>query len=57
MPAEWFMKRHTLTNPGKQHLYRGIISADRVIAYIKDRNEYEIVQYRGMKGIEEIRNQ
>ena len=52
--AEWFMKRHELTNPGTQHLYRGIISADRVIAYINDRKEFEIVQYRGVKKIEEI---
>ena len=52
--AEWFMKRHELTNPAPQHLYRGIISADRVIAYINDREEFEIVQYRGVKKIEEI---
>ena len=52
--AEWFMKRHELTNPGTQHLYRGVISADRVIAYINDRKEFEIVQYRGVKKIEVI---
>jgi len=52
--AEWFTKRHTLTNPAPQHLYRGVISADRVIAYINDRKEFEIVQYRGVKKIEEI---
>lgn len=52
--AEWFMKRHELTNPAPQHLYRGIISADRVIAYVNDREEFEIVQYRGVKKIEEI---
>ncbi len=52
--AEWFMKRHMLTNPAPQHLYRGIISADKVIAYINDRKEFEIVQYRGVKKIEEI---
>ena len=52
--AEWFMKRHTLTNPAPQHLYRGVISADRVIAYINDRKEFEIVQYRGVKKIEVI---
>lgn len=48
--AEWFMKRHELTNPAPQHLYWGIISADRVIAYINDREEFEIVQYRGKRG-------
>lgn len=52
--AEWFMRRHALTHPGEQHLYRGVISADKVIAYIKDRDESEIVQYRGVKEIEEI---
>ena len=52
--AEWFMKRHELTHPGEQHLYRGSISADKIIAYIRDRNEFEIVQYRGVKNIEEI---
>ena len=48
------MKRHELTNPAPQHLYKGIISAERVIAYINDRKEFEIVQYRGVKKIEEI---
>ena len=48
------MKRHERTHPGKQYLYRASIAADKVIAYIGDRNEYEIVQYRGVKGIEEI---
>ena len=52
--AEWFMKRHDLTHPGEQHLYRGTIAADKVIAYIGGRGEFEIVQYRGVKGIEEI---
>lgn len=52
--AEWFMKRHELTNPAPQHLYRGVISAERVIAYLNDRKEFEIVQYRGVKKIEEI---
>ncbi len=33
--AEWFMQRHELTNPAPQHLYRGIISADKVIAYFE----------------------
>lgn len=52
--AEWFMKRHELTNPGTQHLYRGIIPAEKVIAYLNERKEFEIVQYRGVKKIEEI---
>ena len=52
--AEWFMKRHELTNLAPQHLYKGIISAERVIAYNNDRKEFEIVQCRGVKKIEEI---
>ena len=52
--AEWFMKRHELTHPGEQHLYRGTIAADKVIAYIGGRVEFEIVQYRGVRSIEEI---
>ena len=48
------MKRHELTHPGEQHLYRASIAADKVIAYIGNRNEYEIVQYREVKGVEEI---
>ncbi len=35
-------------------VYRGIISADKVIAYIGGRLEFEIVQYRGVKNIKEI---
>lgn len=52
--AEWFMKRHELTHPGEQHLYRGTIASDKVIAYIGGRVEFEIVQYRGGRKIEEI---
>ena len=52
--AEWYMKRHERTHPGEQHLYRASIAADKVIAYIGNRNEYEIVQYRGVRNVEEI---
>ena len=52
--AEWFMKRHEFTHPGQQHLYKGTIAADKVIAYMGDRKEYEIVQYRGVRNVEEI---
>ena len=52
--AEWFMKRHELTHPGQQHLYKGTIVADKVIAYMGGRKEYEIVQYRGVRNIEEV---
>ena len=52
------MKRHYLTNPKPQpqpqHLYKGTISANKVIAYIGSRDEFEIVQYRSVKDLEEI---
>jgi len=52
--AEWFVKRHEFHSKQPQHLYKGIISADKVIAYIGGRSEFEIVQYRNVKQIEEI---
>ena len=53
--AEWFMLRHGYTHPGEQFLYKGIIQADKVIAYIDGRFEFEIVQYRNVKSIEIIK--
>lgn len=52
--AEWFMKRHDLSNPKPQQLYKGTITANKVIAYIGGRDEFEIVQYRSVKNIVEI---
>lgn len=52
--AEWFAKRHRITHNWPQHLYKGVIPAEKVIAYIGDRSEFEIVQYRSVKQIEEI---
>jgi hypothetical protein len=52
--AEWFAKRHRVTHNLPQHLYKGVIPAEKVIAYIGDRSEFEIVQYRSVKQIEEI---
>jgi len=53
--AEWFAARHEHYHPDeKRHLYRATISADKVIAYINERYEFEIVQYRNVKNIEEI---
>lgn len=54
--AEWFMKRHGLTHPGEQHLYRGTVAAEKVIAYIGDRVEFEIVQYRGAGTLRKYRS-
>lgn len=39
---------------GAQHLYKATISADDVIAFTNARQEFEIIQYRGVKDIEEI---
>ena len=52
--AEWFAERHEYFRQGKQHLYKATISADDVIAYTNGRSEFEIVQYRGVRNIEEI---
>ena len=52
--AEWFMRRHEHTHPGEQHLYWASIAADKVIAYIGERNEFEIIQYRRGNDVEEI---
>lgn len=53
--AKWFAARHKHYFPDQeQHLYRGTISADKVIAYLDDCNEFEIVQYRNVKDVEEL---
>ena len=52
--AEWFAERHEYYRQGKQHLYKATISADDVIAFTNSRQEFEIIQYRGVKDIEEI---
>lgn len=52
--AEWFAERHEYYGQGAQHLYRATISADDVIAFTNARQEFEIVQYRGVRNIEEI---
>ncbi len=48
------MRRHEHTHPGEQHLYWASIAADKVIAYIGERNEFEIIQYRRGNDVEEI---
>jgi len=52
--AEWFAKRQEHYGWGESHLYRGIISAEKIIAYLNDRREFEIVQYGNVCQIEEI---
>ena len=48
------MKHGTPHKRVMNKVYRGIIPAEKVIAYINERDEFEIVQYRGVKKIEEI---
>lgn len=52
--AERFAKRQEHYGRGKSHLYKGIISADKIVAYLNDRHEFEIVQYANVRDIEEI---
>ena len=52
--AEWFAERHEYFRQGKQHLYKATISAEDVIAFTNGRQEFEIIQYQGVKDIEEI---
>lgn len=52
--AEWFAERNLAHGGKKQHLYRAKIKSKDVFAYIGDRNEYEILQYRGIYDIEEL---
>ena len=52
--AEWFAERHEYYGQGTQHLYKATISADDVIAFTNGRQEFEIIQYQGVRDIEEI---
>lgn len=52
--AEWFAKRQEHYGRGKSHLYKGIIPAAKVIAYLNGRHEFEIVQFRNVRQIEEV---
>lgn len=52
--AEWFAERHERYGQGTQHLYQASIPADDVIAFTNGRQEFEIIQYQGVRGIEEI---
>lgn len=52
--AEWFAERHEHYGQEKQHLYKATISADDVIAFTNSRREFEIIQYGGVRDIEEL---
>ena len=36
------------------HVYQGTIHADKVIAYLPERSEFEIIQHRNVKDVREI---
>ena len=52
--AEWFMVYSGLRKASDMHLYQGEIKREKIIAYVDSREESEIVQYRGVKNIQEI---
>ncbi len=52
--AEWFANRQKFLYGQMGHIYKATISADKVIAFDNGRNEFEIIQYRNVKNIEEI---
>ena len=51
--AEWFADRNCLAG-FPYHLYKGVISRDKIIAYTDRREEQEIMQYRNVRKIEEL---
>lgn len=56
--AEWFIERNHYRSRfmpiGEQHLYCAEIAADDVIAYLNNRDEFEILQYRKIKNVREL---
>lgn len=48
--AVWFYQRLL----GDKHLYKATIYKDKIIAYTNRRNEFEVLQHRGVKDIEEV---
>lgn len=52
--AEWFAHRSELFYHCPCHVYQGTIHADKVIAYLPERSEFEIIQHRNVKNVQEI---
>ena len=52
--ARWYYEQARISRQRTRHIYRGVIEPEDVIWYTNDRQEREIVQYRGVKQIEEI---
>ena len=52
--ARWYYERARISRQRTRHIYRGVIEPEDVIWYTNDRQEREVVQYRGVKQIEEL---
>ncbi len=52
--AEWFANRQKFLYGQLGHIYKATIAAEKVIAFDNGRNEFEIIQYRNVKNVEEI---
>lgn len=52
--AEWFAHRQKFLYGQLGHIYKATISAEKVIAFDNGRSEFEIIQYRNVKNIEEV---
>ena len=52
--AEWFAHRNELFYRCPCHVYQGTIHVDKVIAYLPERSEFEIIQHRNVKDVQEI---
>lgn len=55
--AVWFAYRYHEVNSDNLpdlHVYQGVISYDKIIAYDNSRNEFEVIQHRNVRNITEI---
>lgn len=50
--AEFFLNEYRSRHA--YHLYKGLIKPEKIIAFLTDRNESEVVQYRSVYAVEEI---
>ena len=52
--AEWFARRNDFLYQLPVHVYQATIKADKIIVYLNYRNEFEVLQYRNIKDVQEI---
>lgn len=52
--AEWFMGYSGTRKGCAMHLYKAVIKRGKVLAYTDMREEKEVLQYRGVRNVEEI---